>query len=142
MVHLPQLLPWLKDLCMEVGIYTIYYKICDEYVEANAIHALSYLKKHTLRVANNLPLLFSSGPPTVSRILVKFCTAVLQAISAFPVNTIETSEPYYTNRTRIDVYMYIPCVAACSLGHSGSNRSCCACSSNIGSLHKRTDNLS
>lgn len=71
---------------MEVGIYTIYYKICDEYVEANT---LSYLKKHTLRVANNLPLLFSSGPPTVSRILVKFCTAVLQAISAFPVNTIE-----------------------------------------------------
>ena len=32
--------------------------------------------------------------------------------------------------------MYIPSVAACSLGHSGSDRSCCACSSNIGSLHK------
>ena len=63
----------------------------------------------TFSVANNLPLFFSSGPPTVSRILVKFCTAVLQAISAFPVNTIENSELYYTNlhRTRIDVYMCI-----------------------------------
>ena len=142
MVHLPQLLPWLKDLCMEVGVYTIYYKICDEYVEANAIHALIVTWRNTL-LANNLPLFFSSGPPTVSRILVKFCTAVLQAISSFPVNTIETAELCYTNlhRTRIDVYVHIPCVAAWSLGHSGSDRSCCACPSNIGSLHKEQTTL-
>ena len=43
------------------GISTIYYKICDEYVEANAIHALSYLKKHTLsQQPASLFLLWSS----------------------------------------------------------------------------------
>jgi len=36
--------------------------------------------------------------------------------------------------------VHIPSVAACSLGHRGSDRSCCACSSNTRSLHKRTDN--
>ena len=156
MVHLPQLLPWLKDLCMEVGVYLPY---TIRFV-MNMLRLMLYMHLVTWRntlLANNLPLFFSSGPPTVSRILVKFCTAVLQAISSFPVNTIETAELCYTNlhktridvyvhipcvaanlhRTRIDVYVHIPCVAACSLGHSGSDRSCCACPSNIGSLHKK-----
>ena len=135
MVHLPQLLPWLKDLCMEVGVYLPY---TIRFV-MNMLRLMLYMHLVTWRntlLANNLPLFFSSGPPTVSRILVRFCTAVLQAISAFPVNML--SHISYTNvhRTRIDVYMYIPCVAAWSLGHSGSDRSCCACPSNIGSLHK------
>lgn len=139
MVHPPQLLPWLEDPCGYIP-FTIGSMM-------NMFRLMLYTRRNadfTFSVANNLPLFFSSGPPTVSRILVKFCTAVLQAISSFPVNTNEKYELYETNlhRTRIDIYMHIPSVAACSLGHNGSDRSSCACSSNIGSLHKRTDNLS